>query len=31
MDEGAPKSGTETLTCSSSTGGGYKFFRVVRR
>jgi hypothetical protein len=30
-DEGAPLSGTGTLTFSSSTGGGYKFFRVVCR
>jgi hypothetical protein len=28
-NEGAPLSGTGTLSYSSSTGGGYKFFRVV--
>ncbi|HEY6564491.1 MAG TPA: hypothetical protein VIY86_08345, partial [Pirellulaceae bacterium] len=28
-DEGAPLSGTGTLSYSSSTGGSYKFFRVV--
>jgi len=30
-DEGTPLSGTGTLSFSSSTGGGYKFFRVVCR
>ena len=30
-DEGAPLSGAGTLSYSSSTGGSYKFFRVVCR
>ena len=30
-DEGTPLSGTGTLTYSTSTGGSYKFFRVVCR